>query len=37
MNDPAQPASENGMLRLYIAGKTPKSVMALANLKNWPT
>ncbi len=29
----AGPAAESWILRLYIAGRTPKSVTALANLK----
>ncbi len=33
MSDQAGGAAESWMLRLYIAGQTPKSVLALANLK----
>jgi circadian clock protein KaiB len=33
MNQPVDPIAENWTLRLYIAGHTPKSAMALANLK----
>ena len=30
---PARPASEEYVLRLYVAGQTPKSLQAFANLK----
>jgi circadian clock protein KaiB len=33
MSQPVDPIAESWMLRLYIAGRTPKSVTALANLK----
>jgi len=33
MNDSPEQDAEQWMLRLYVAGRTPKSVTALANLK----
>jgi circadian clock protein KaiB len=33
MTDDAEDAHQQWSLRLYVAGKTPKSVTALANLK----
>jgi circadian clock protein KaiB len=33
MNQSAEPEAQIWILRLYIAGQTPKSVLALANLK----
>ena len=33
MNQPVEPQAQSWTLRLYIAGQTPKSVLALANLK----
>jgi len=32
-NKPKEPPAERWLLRLYVAGQTPKSVTALANLK----
>ena len=32
-NSPKNPGDEKWMLRLYVAGQTPKSITAFANLK----
>jgi circadian clock protein KaiB len=31
--DKTEPVDENWQLRLYVAGQTPKSIVAFANLK----
>ena len=33
-SEPAQAASDTFLLRLYVAGQTPKSMAAFVNLKN---